>query len=783
MLAAPPQVSRPGSAAVAVSAAPLRSIRRGTRLRPVIIKVMSLATNLAVCAFALTLTRFAALLPAPPTPPAHADVSGAEVRRAIQRGVRAIRQRQQADGGWPEQYHRGGESCLAALALLQAGEPRDSNAITSAINHIRRLPNQMVYVVSLKLMVLTEADPARYRQDIEDGAKWLSEAQTNSGLWSYRIGGQFDHSNTQFALLGLDAAARAGVEVDRGVWARARNAILRTQNRDGGWGYRHNDRSYGSMTAAGVSNLLILGSVEEVSAEKTFVNGVAPGCGNYRADANLTRGLQWLGRSFRADANPERDNVYTFYWLYAVERCGILSGRQYFGRHDWYREGADFLVDVQRPDGNWTAELANTCFAVLFLAKGHKPLVVQKLQWSDRDDWNLDRHDLEHLVSRAGEAFGEPVAWQTLPFEAPLEEWLAAPLLYMQGHDFPRWDAAQVAKVKSYVERGGVLLAEACCGRDDFQQGFRQFAKQAFPQYALRALGKDHALYSAFHKLDKGDLEGIDVGCRTSVIFSPSDLSCLWEQGDVPELSERAFKLGTNIAAYAAGRHALRDRLDVVTLPEREGQTAAKTGGLDALRIGQVVHQGDWQPDPMALVRLSELLRDELAIDVVTQYAPVQPAPDELRRYPLLFLTGHYGLSLDPAQRRALADHLRRGGFLVAEACCGREAFDRSFRDLVRDLFPETELKPLPPDHVLFRGEPGFRIGSIAYRPAALAAEPDLHEPRLLGLEIDGRLVLVYSPYSLGCGWDGHECAECRGVMPEDARRLGANIVLYALTH
>ena len=74
-------------------------------------------------------------------------------------------------------------------------------------------------------------------------------------------------------------------------------------------------------------------------------------------------------------------------------------------------------------------------------------------------------------------------------------------------------------------------------------------------------------------------------------------------------------------------------------------------------------------------------------------------------------------------------------------------------------------------------------MDSVGYRPAALIADPNLQTPELHGLTIDGRLAVVYSPYALGCGWDGHECHECRGLVPADASRLGANIILYALTH
>jgi hypothetical protein len=50
-------------------------------------------------------------------------------------------------------------------------------------------------------------------------------------------------------------------------------------------------------------------------------------------------------------------------------------------------------------------------------------------------------------------------------------------------------------------------------------------------------------------------------------------------------------------------------------------------------------------------------------------------------------------------------------------------------------------------------------------------------------LEINGRLALIYSPYSIGCGLDGHACYNCKGYLVEDSRKLATNIVLYALTH
>lgn len=711
-----------------------------------------------------------------------AAVTGDEVRRTIRDGVRAIKARQQPDGSWTEHFYPGGETALFVLALLQAGEPVDSPVIARALPHVARTDDQHTYAVGLKAMALAAANPQRFRSEIQAAAKWLSEAQGEFGLWNYTPApGRWDLSNAQFALLGLHAAAQAGAKVGPGVWQKAQAALLRVQNRDGGWAYQQNGQSYGSMTAAAVAGLYVCGNTLAVGREKGFADGVAPNCGKYRANAPLANGLAWLGRHFSASENPGKGRTYTYYWLYALERCGIHSGQRYFGRHDWYRAGAEFLVGSQNADGTWGTEPANTAFGVLFLAKGHKPLLVQKLQWSSGPEWNLDRNDLEHLTLFLGDKLGEPVAWQTTPFDAPLEEWLAAPILYFQGHEFPEWDAGQRAKLRRFVERGGTLLAEACCGREEFRAGFVRFAAEAFPEHALRELDPEHGVYQALYEIEPAGLMGIDFGCRTSVLYAPHDFSCLWEQAAIPVLSERALRLGANIAAYATGRQPLRDRLEVVTLPA-EAEDVPEAARGDALRLAQIVYDGDWRPDPHTLVHFAEFLRDNLRMDVVTQFRAVRLREAELVRSPILYLSGHYAFTLDAAERQALATHLRRGGFLLAEACCGRAEFDAAFRSLVEAAFPGAALTRLPADHALFRGEPGFALGTVGYKEAVLEERPGLDRPELWGLLLDGRLAAVYSPYGIGCGLDGHTCFSCRGLVDADARRLAANIVLYALT-
>lgn len=720
------------------------------------------------------------------------NVTGPQVLHSIAGGVRYLKAAQRGDGSWAEGMMEGGSTALATLALLNAGVPQDDPVMRRALEAVRRIPLQATYVVSLKAQVLANADPAKYAREIQAAADWLVRSQRGqTGMWGYTIiPGGGDFSNTQFALLGLHEAARAGARVPEPVWRAAERAWIMCQQRDGGWGYSTDPAgSTGSMTSAGIASLFITGNSLNSRNESGFIGGAAPRCGRYSEYKPIARGLEWLSRNFSVQNNPPSGSWY-YYYMYAMERVGILSGQRYFGRHDWYRAGAAALVSRQARDGHWDEGLGgatiNTSFALLFLAKGHKSLLFHKLQWSSGQQWNLDRNDIAHLTAFIGDRLGAPVAWEVVGLEAKLEEWRAAPILYFNGHTFPPFSPEHVKKLREFVEQGGTILAEACCGRPEFAGGFRAFAKQAWPEIELARLPADHPVFKTLFDLDGSQihLEGVGAGCRTSVFFSPEDLSCLWEQGDVPNLSEPALQLGANIAAYATGREPLPDRLDVVRLAKKTAEpTASAPVQRGAVHIGQLMHNGDWRPDPNTLPHLAEYLNRQLGIDVVPQYEAIKATDPRLADHPILYMTGHYTFRLAPDEVSALREHLRRGGFLFVDACCGRKAFDVSFRELAGQLFPQNPLEPIPKTHPILAGSPGIPILQVTYKQPVLNEQPNLKTPMLEGVTIEGRTAVVYSPYSLGCSLDGHTCFSCRGVANPDASTLAGNIILYALSY
>ena len=167
---------------------------------------------------------------------ASAAVTREEVERALRSGVRYLKSQQRADGSWSEAVDDApsGTTSLVTLALLTAGEPANSPTIARALTFLRELgPEQLnnTYAVSLQTMALAAADPQRDLLKLTANVAWLEKAQIKPGdrvpwpgSWTYTAtkSRHGDNSNSQYALLGLNAASEVGVPVSPQVWTLAR---------------------------------------------------------------------------------------------------------------------------------------------------------------------------------------------------------------------------------------------------------------------------------------------------------------------------------------------------------------------------------------------------------------------------------------------------------------------------------------------------------------------------------------------------------------------------------
>jgi hypothetical protein len=764
--------------------------------------------------------------------PAKSEPLVDQVRAAIDTGVRFLRQDERGRGEWERGLYAipkpGGSTALALLALLNCGVKRDDPLIQRGLDYLRKVEPHDTYVVGLQTMVFAEAGDPKDLPRIQRNVDWLVQARVMRGGnlrgWGYTDdSGGADNSNTQYALLGLHAGKQAGAKIGRAVWDSIFRFYADTQEADGGWVYSYDYGNRGTMltmTIAGLCGLYIAG--EELDAgRKLRPDGSDPDCGKYPENAAVQKALRWLAGDDGGGGTRLRFDDrfgHTFYNVYGIERAGRLSGQRFLAGHDWYREGCEFLVRRQHEDGSWSFSssgtdsqpVLSTSFALLFLSKGRTPVLVSKFAHGRDEGWNNKHHDARHLAAYASKELFKrlPLAWQVYDARkvdlsrrdtqlAEVGHLLQSPILYLNGHDSPvsTLNDAQKQLLKRYIQEGGFLFAEACCNSEAFRVGFRQLMAELFPEAKLETLRSDHPIWSAHAPVPPGfaRLEGVELGCKTVVVFSPDALAGYWEANQYRPRNERApdgdratlaFRLAGNVIAYATGLEPPQPRLTEIKVADDRPERPVARGFLKA---AQVRHSGDWQPAPRAMPNLMRHLRAEHKLDVDLQNEEMRLSEANLFLFKFLYLHGRKAFDATAEELENLRANLKAGGVLFADACCGSKEFDAAFRAFAAKLFPDAKLEPIPvTDELYSTGLNGAPITSVRVRRERAdgkGAEAEYRDapPALEGIKVGGRWAVIYSKYDVGCALENHQSSDCRGHDKASALRLGAAAVLYAL--
>ncbi|MHC4876679.1 MAG: DUF4159 domain-containing protein [Planctomycetota bacterium] len=761
-----------------------------------------------------------------------AALNAERVLNSIKRGRDALLTLQRPDGSFESSTHKVGTSALATLALLNCGMTAADEEIALALDYLRSQgePDD-TYDLSLLSMVYALADPDRDRiQHIRPIVRILSDSQIArgdmKGAWDYNpssasvVNG--DRSNGQFAVLGLYEAAHAGVKVERRVWEDAREHWLRAQNRDGGWGYSVGDsNSSGSMTVAGIAVLVMTSAMLQDDGPLDD-DGNPQCCIEPEPDEAIERGLRWLANHFSVGSNPRRGQ-WLFYYLYGLERAGRLSGRRFVGEHDWYRRGAEFLVVGQEDrTGFWRRNgqgpeadpAIATSLSLLFLSKGLAPVLINKLKFDKPDDdpnavsthWNRHQFDIRNLTDRITGSDGWPklLTWQvvdmnTVSEHGGLEDLAISRILYLSSDSTPDLDERQIELLRQYINTGGLIFAVNNCQSAEFDAGMHKLVEKMYPngETSLQRLTADHPVFRAEYLLDGDSIEllGADFGCRTSIIYSPRDLACLWARWSFAESPNRpasltsqidkAMSIGINVVAYATGREP-PNKFDGQELAVEDNQIVSIRRSLT--QIAEVRHTGGWDTAPKASRNLMIALNKTVGLTVSTKPAAITPADETLFDYSMLMMHGRERFSMSDREIGRLRAYLDRGRLLFADACCGSKPFDQAFRAFVAKLYPDARLERIPVDDELFNGQIGHGLDRVRRRVASASAATRqgnivTGEPFLEGIRVNGRWAVIYSKHDISCALERQSTVACSGYVPDDAVKIGVNVVLYSSQH
>ncbi|MEM1224904.1 MAG: DUF4159 domain-containing protein [Planctomycetota bacterium] len=766
-----------------------------------------------------------------------AEIDVTTVQRSIDRGVAFLRAGQNARGGWNEYQNQScGLSSLCTLAMLNAGVPAKDPDLVRAIGYLRSIQPRETYSVALQTLVFCQVGAAGDLQRIRRNVNWLTRMQLgndafNRGAWAYdESPGRGDPSNSQFALLALGAAAERGIRVEPMVFQNSIDYWRRQQLQRGGWGYGSNSSASGSMTCAGIASLLIAraGIPNPIDASIQC-------CGEGSFDESIEKGIEYLGQIFSSQHNPGDELRTYFYYMYAVERVGRLTGRRLIGQTDWYREGAETLVGRQDSfQGFWQGKGAAesnrfvaTSFAVLFLSKGKRQVVVGRLEHPTLQANHADA--LRQLVRHVEKDWRRDLTWQTISGQrASVTDLLQTPVIVITGQSELRLGPKLIETLKAYLDQGGTLLFDAqagdgCGNADAFQSDVVQLCQQWYPGATIDRLSPTHPIWFAQKPADPAEISndfwmyGVGACCRTPVFYSPRSLTCRWSYGDrllvgddiPPPIADSvgaAIAIGENLVAYATGRE-LKDKLDASQIVDG---TEAPPAGRSAVTIASGALGAGERQVPRALPNAASLIRDRLAVEVIAVDEPMALTESSLSRVGAVYLHGQTEFQLTPTQRDALRVYLQRYGILIGTPICGSEAFEASFRREIDLILGEDALTPMPPDHPAFTTRfGGYDLRNVTIRiPRQAAARSvggladdgvmltDIEtggregplqvirrtgSPEIEFARVDDVTNVFFSPLDLSCALESQNSIQCPGYETTDAARIVAGLLLYAL--
>ena len=160
---------------------------------------------------------------------------------------------------------------------------------------------------------------------------------------------------------------------------------------------------------------------------------------------------------------------------------------------------------------------------------------------------------------------------------------------------------------------------------------------------------------------------------------------------------DQARQVGANLVTYLLGTFQL-GRFLSTTKHYYEQEIPSR----DDFVFAQLKHEGDWDPDPSAVHNLLKFARENSTLEVKFKRANVRLDDPKAAAFPLLYITGHHDFVWSKQEASLLGRYLQAGGMLLADACCGRLAFDAALRRELARALPDAKLEPIPADHPIY---------------------------------------------------------------------------------
>jgi len=180
---------------------------------------------------------------------------------------------------------------------------------------------------------------------------------------------------------------------------------------------------------------------------------------------------------------------------------------------------------------------------------------------------------------------------------------------------------------------------------------------------------------------------------------------------------------------------------------------------------------GDWYANPTALPNLIKFSNENIGTNIKVRPDVVEVGSPEIFNYPFLHMTGHGNINFNLQEAKNLHNYLIGGGFLHVDDNYGMDVY---FRNEIKKVFPEIELKEMSNQHNIFHQTYKFINGL-----------PKIHihdakPSQAFGIFYNDRLVCLYTYESdLSDGWEDPEIHNDSYESRIKALKMGSNIIEY----
>ncbi len=411
-------------------------------------------------------------------------------------------------------------------------------------------------------------------------------------------------------------------------------------------------------------------------------------------------------------------------------------------------------------------------------------------------DWNATPNDVNNLLKSMKDMIDVNYSVQVATLGEVAADPAQNPILYRSGHYNFSYSEGQRKRIREYCLAGGMIIYNTGLGSAPFYRSAVKELGLIFPEQPVQRLTADHPIFHSYYDVDRvqycsgvkaagyvGDepwFDAVEINCRVVALISRWCMSVGWEDNVLPEYQayepESAKKLGVNIFSYSSAMRAwAKSQAHAIKFVDKPESSANKVAMV------QVVYDGVWKTRHAGLSVILQTFNMKTDVPVKFAIKELRLTDPDIFNAPLLYLTGHEHFTLKKSEAAELKKYLENGGFLLAEACCGRKGFDLAFRNIMAALFPGSPLKVISQDNAIFHMPNDVeKVGVTPVLQQALGMA--VTRPKLEGVEVNGHVAVVYSPYGMAGGWEMSQSPYARGYDDVSSQRLGQNILMYSVT-